>query len=75
MDHYADDLAAVLTALDLQRATLIGSSAGGGEVARTSARFAAVPGTSPKAPHPHDLPGWPARHSNSTRGTGVTGVG
>ncbi|GAA0389780.1 alpha/beta hydrolase [Micromonospora gifhornensis] len=34
MDHYADDLAAVLTALDLRRATLIGFSTGGGEVAR-----------------------------------------
>lgn len=34
MDHYADDLAAVLEALDLKDATLVGFSTGGGEVAR-----------------------------------------
>ena len=34
MDHYADDLAAVITALDLQDVTLVGFSTGGGEVAR-----------------------------------------
>lgn len=34
MDGYADDLAAVLEALDLQGATLVGHSTGGGEVAR-----------------------------------------
>lgn len=34
MDHYADDLAAVLDALDLKDATLVGFSTGGGEVAR-----------------------------------------
>lgn len=34
MDHYADDLAAVLEALDLKGATLVGFSTGGGEVAR-----------------------------------------
>ena len=34
MDHYADDLAAVVNALDLHDATLIGFSTGGGEVAR-----------------------------------------
>jgi non-heme chloroperoxidase len=34
MDGYADDLAAVLEALDLKRATLVGHSTGGGEVAR-----------------------------------------
>jgi non-heme chloroperoxidase len=34
MDHYADDLAAVLEALDLRDVTLIGFSTGGGEVAR-----------------------------------------
>lgn len=34
MDHYADDLAAVIEALDLQDVTLIGFSTGGGEVAR-----------------------------------------
>ncbi len=34
MDHYADDLAAVIEALDLRNATLVGFSTGGGEVAR-----------------------------------------
>lgn len=34
MDHYADDLAAVIDALDLKDATLVGFSTGGGEVAR-----------------------------------------
>lgn len=34
MDHYADDLAAVIEALDLRGVTLIGFSTGGGEVAR-----------------------------------------
>jgi non-heme chloroperoxidase len=34
MDTYADDLAALLDALDLKNAVLIGFSAGGGEVAR-----------------------------------------
>lgn len=34
MDTYADDLAAVLDHLDLQDATLVGFSTGGGEVAR-----------------------------------------
>jgi non-heme chloroperoxidase len=34
MDGYADDLAAVFEALDLRKATLIGHSTGGGEVAR-----------------------------------------
>ena len=34
MDHYADDLAAVLDTLDLRDATLVGFSTGGGEVAR-----------------------------------------
>jgi non-heme chloroperoxidase len=34
MDHYADDLAAVIEALDLTGVTLIGFSTGGGEVAR-----------------------------------------
>ena len=34
MDHYADDLAAVIEALDLTDATLVGHSTGGGEVAR-----------------------------------------
>ena len=34
MDHYADDLAAVIEALDLRNAVLVGFSTGGGEVAR-----------------------------------------
>lgn len=34
MDTYADDLQALFTALDLQGATMIGHSTGGGEVAR-----------------------------------------
>lgn len=34
MDHYADDLAAVITALDLKDITVVGFSTGGGEVAR-----------------------------------------
>lgn len=34
MDQYADDLGAVLAALDLKQVTLVGFSTGGGEVAR-----------------------------------------
>lgn len=34
MDHYADDLAAVIDTLGLKNATLVGFSTGGGEVAR-----------------------------------------
>ncbi|MEO8673031.1 MAG: alpha/beta hydrolase [Tahibacter sp.] len=34
MDHYADDLSAVIEALDLHDVTLVGFSTGGGEVAR-----------------------------------------
>jgi non-heme chloroperoxidase len=34
MDAYADDLAAVIEALDLENATLVGHSTGGGEVTR-----------------------------------------
>ena len=34
MDGYADDLAALIEALDLREATLVGHSTGGGEVAR-----------------------------------------
>jgi non-heme chloroperoxidase len=38
MDHYADDLAAVINALDLRDATLVGFSTGSGEVARYISR-------------------------------------
>ena len=38
MDHYADDLAALLDTLDLHDAILVGHSTGGGEVARYIAR-------------------------------------
>lgn len=34
MNGYADDLAAVIEALDLKDVTLVGHSTGGGEVAR-----------------------------------------
>lgn len=34
MDHYADDLAAVIEALNLRKVTLVGFSTGGGEVVR-----------------------------------------
>ncbi len=34
MDHYADDLAALIETLDLHEAVLVGHSTGGGEVAR-----------------------------------------
>ncbi|NYT84019.1 alpha/beta fold hydrolase [Pollutimonas harenae] len=34
MDHYADDLAAVISALDVKDVTAVGFSTGGGEVAR-----------------------------------------
>jgi non-heme chloroperoxidase len=34
LDHYADDLAALLDTLDLREAALVGHSTGGGEVAR-----------------------------------------
>jgi non-heme chloroperoxidase len=39
MDGYADDLAAVIEALDLREATLVGHSTGGGEVARYIGRY------------------------------------
>jgi non-heme chloroperoxidase len=38
MDHYADDLAAVMTHLDVQNAIHVGHSTGGGEVARYMGR-------------------------------------
>jgi non-heme chloroperoxidase len=39
MDGYADDLAAVIEALNLTEATLVGHSTGGGEVARYIGRY------------------------------------
>ncbi len=39
MDGYADDLAAVIEALDLQDITMIGHSTGGGEVARYIGKY------------------------------------
>src|SRR6059036_3453341 len=39
MDGYADDLAAVIEAVDLNDATLVGHSTGGGEVARYIGRY------------------------------------
>jgi non-heme chloroperoxidase len=68
MDGYADDLAAVIGALDLKGATLVGHSTGGGEVARYIARhgtkrvaravlIAAVPPLMLKTPaNPEGLP-------------------
>jgi non-heme chloroperoxidase len=68
MDGYADDLAAVIEALDLRDATLVGHSTGGGEVARYIGRHgtsrvakavlvAAVPPLMLKTPaNPEGLP-------------------
>ena len=39
MDGYADDLAAVIEALDLKEVTVVGHSTGGGEVARYIGRY------------------------------------
>jgi non-heme chloroperoxidase len=39
MDGYADDLAALIEALDLQDITMVGHSTGGGEVARYIGRY------------------------------------
>ena len=46
MDGYADDLAAVIEALDLKDITMVGHSTGGGEVARYIGRY----GTKREAP-------------------------
>jgi len=68
MDHYGDDLAAVIEALDLKRAVLVGHSTGGGEVVRYIGRhgnarvakavlIAAVTPIMLKTPsHPNGLP-------------------
>jgi non-heme chloroperoxidase len=68
MDGYADDLAAVIEALDLRNVTLVGHSTGGGEVARYIGRYgtkrvakavliAAVPPLMLKTPaNPEGLP-------------------
>ena len=68
MDGYADDLAAVIQALDLKNAVLVGHSTGGGEVVRYIARhgmervakavlIAAVPPLMLKTPaNPEGLP-------------------
>src|SRR5947207_10842639 len=68
MNGYADDLAAVIEALDLKDATLVGHSTGGGEVARYIGRYgtkrvakavliAAVPPIMLKSPsNPEGLP-------------------
>ncbi|HEU4682909.1 MAG TPA: alpha/beta hydrolase [Nitrospira sp.] len=68
MNGYADDLAAVIDALDLTEATVVGHSTGGGEVARYIARhgtkrvaravlIAAVPPIMVKSPtNPEGLP-------------------
>ncbi len=68
MDHYADDLAAVIEALDLSDVTIVGHSTGGGEVARYIGRhgtarvakavlIAAVPPVMVQSPaNPEGLP-------------------
>src|SRR2546425_5432818 len=44
MDTYADDLAKLVEALDLQNAIHVGHSTGGGEVGRCIRRYATKPG-------------------------------
>ena len=50
MDHYADDLAAVVARLDLRNAIHVGHSTGGGEVAHYIARHKAEEGTESQLP-------------------------
>jgi non-heme chloroperoxidase len=77
MDHYADDLFAVVARLDLKSAIHVGYSTGGGEVVRYLARYgqsraaaavliAAVPPnmTTDPAQFYHDLPAGPLRGFN-----------
>ena len=45
MNGYADDLAALIEALDLRHAMLVGHSTGGGEVARYIGRHGTGPGS------------------------------
>jgi non-heme chloroperoxidase len=47
MDGYADDLAAVIKALDLKDVTLVGHSTGGGEVTRYIGRHCQRKGRQP----------------------------
>ncbi len=61
MDTYADDLAAVMSALDLRDAVLVGFSTGGGEVARYIGRH----GTDRVAKAALDLGGSPIDGSTS----------
>src|SRR4028118_1764281 len=61
-DRFADDLADVMTELDLQDAAIIGFSMGGGEVARYLARHGPERGRQrglirPTAPPPLQAPG------------------
>ena len=49
MDHYADDLAALIEALDLRDVILVGFSTGGGEVTRYIGRHGTVAGREARA--------------------------